>query len=295
MLTIRVPHRLSAQSMYGLLRDAIDENMEPRGNNITLDFSHLSFSDAAGITVIANLIEWLRKYGVTVSHANCNIERGGICYLDDCGFFQLYWGHPLSPYASPRGSTYPFKRLHCSECHQWVDGNVFPWIAKQTGIREGALTEFKTCIKELFNNIHDHSSEEVGCMHLQKYPNAERLKIAVSDFDVGIAHEVRKVKAGATDPYALYLATQEGFTSKADGKNMGAGLSYLIDNVVRRAKGVVEIYSGKGEITFGLSRAGALLHNTSFANGFYPGTLVSMTLRTDMIPNEEDEAGELLW
>lgn len=281
--------------MYGLLRDAIDEQMQPRDQEIEFDFSRLTFSDACGVTLIANLIEWLRKHSVSAKYANCDCSTPAVRYLDDCGFFETYWGQALSPYAHIRGTTYPFRRLHCSESHQWIDGNVFPWIAAKTGLREGALGEFKTCIRELFNNIKDHSSEEVGCMHLQKYPNAERLKIAVSDFGVGIPHEVRKVKPHATDEYALYLATQEGFTSKPGGKNMGAGLSYLIDNVVGRAHGTLSIYSGAGEIRFSRDNTGKTSHNVSLANGRYPGTLVSMTLRTDMIPDEEGEVGELLW
>ncbi|MDE1988064.1 MAG: STAS domain-containing protein, partial [Alphaproteobacteria bacterium] len=193
MLTIRVPSRLSAQRMYGFLNEVIDEDMEPRDDTIGLDFSRLSFSDAAGVTMISNLIEWLRKRGVTVDFSNCDPDDQAISYLDDTGFFETYWGAKLSPFARVRCTTYPFKRLHCSDSHQWIDGNVFPWIANQIGVSVKALAEFKTCVRELFNNIHDHSTEEIGCMHVEKYPVANRLKIAVSDFGVGIPNEVRKV------------------------------------------------------------------------------------------------------
>jgi anti-sigma regulatory factor (Ser/Thr protein kinase) len=172
---------------------------------------------------------------------------------------------------------------------------VFPWIADRVGVDERSLDEFKTCIRELFNNIQDHSTEEIGCMHVQKYPNARRVKIAVSDFGIGIPTEVRKVKPSATDPHALYLAAQEGFTSKPGGRNMGAGLSYLTDNVVSRNRGEVSIYSGSGEIHFHAVPNGAKRQRVALSRGFYPGTLVSMTLRTDTIGPPEMMEGVMPW
>ena len=234
--------------MYPLIASAIKDGA-PASEEIIFDFTYLNFVKSAGVVILSNLVEWLRKRGVTVSYANCTRTKPAIAYLDDVGFFAAYWGNSLSPEARIRSTTYPFRRLQCINSHQWIDGNVFPWIADKLSVKFSALNEFKTSVRELFNNISDHSAEQVGCMHVQWYPNIERMKIAISDFGVGIPAEVRKVREEVTDYQALCIATQEGFSSRP-GRNMGAGLNYIVDNIVKRYKGWVGIYSGGGFITF---------------------------------------------
>jgi sensor histidine kinase regulating citrate/malate metabolism len=158
------------------------------------------------------------------------------------------------------------------------------------GIHQGALREFQTCIRELFQNIEDHSTEEIGCMHVQWHPNVRRVKIAISDFGIGIPAEVRKVTSVPNDAAAIAKAVQDGFSSKG-GKNRGAGLSYLVDNVAGRNRGWLGIYSGNGHMAFDgpFSRKAALME------GAYPGTLVNMNLRTDTISTDADEGEDLSW
>jgi hypothetical protein len=88
------------------------------------------------------------------------------------------------------------------------------------------------------------------------------------------------------DHQAILLASKEGFSTKQGGRNLGAGLAILIDNVVDRNGGEVQIYANRGVlICAGTQR----IHYE--ATAFYPGTLVNIALRTDtieLIPDRED-------
>jgi signal transduction histidine kinase len=287
---IAIPYNLNPYTMYTLF-GAVIANQEPISREIEFDFSRVDFVESVGIVILSNLIEWLRKRNVTISYVNCDPMRRAIGYLDDVGFFSTYWGKPLTQKAQLRDTTFPFRSLMCIDSHQWIDGNIFPWLANKLEVTENSLAEFKTVVREIFNNIADHSEENVGCMHVQWHPNIKRVKIAVSDFGIGIPTEIRKVAEVKNDAVALKMATTQGFSSKK-GRNMGAGLSYLIDNVVGLNKGWVSIYSGAGQITFN--------HVTSVANlalkqGIYPGTLISMILRTDNIVGDAEEVEEVQW
>jgi hypothetical protein len=289
-LIVSVPRWLSSDTMYRLIQAAAD-GRTPRDEEISLDFTDVKFVDAFGLATLSNLVDWLRRRGVIVSYRNCDRANEGVAYLDDVGFFAAHWQAALSPNARLRQTTYPFTRLQCVDAHQWIDGNVFPWLADKLNVRPSALYELKTSVREIFNNISDHSTEQIGCMHVQVHPNIGRVKIAISDFGVGIPAEVRKVAGPGHDVQMLRLAATEGFSSKP-GKNKGAGLSYLIDNVVKRNQGWLGIYSGEGSITFNHVQHHSNLNVTPC---LYPGTLISMILRRDNLVANDDAEEDTPW
>ena len=289
-ISVVVPPSLNAGSMNRLL-DATIQNGHPVDGEITLDFSRLFFYESIGIVILSNLVEWLRSRGVTVHFSNATRDNGAVAYLDDVGFFKAYWDAPLSPLARLRDSTFPFRALQCADSHQWIDGNIFPWLQSKLHCHDAALYRMKAAIREVFNNISDHSEMNVGCMHVQWYPAIETVKIAISDFGIGISAEVRKVVPNATDPAALAWATTNGNSTK-NGRNMGAGLTYLIENVVKYHRGWLGLYSGSGSITFNhVTQIG----NLSALPGVYPGTLINMILRTGIMPDDEEGVVELKW
>lgn len=295
MITIQIPRQVDAETMYHVIGLAIGQDLSPTTSKICLDFSLVDFIDAAGVVSLANLIDWLRSHDVIVTHTGSDPQRPAIRYLDDTDFFKTFWGTPLTPYARLRSTTYPFRQLSCADSFQWIDGKVFPWIAERCGVPEYAFGEFKTCVRELFNNIRDHSTREIGCMHVQEYPKVHQMKIAVSDFGVGIPYQVKKIKGNVNDAVAIIEATKEGFTSNPSGRNMGAGLHYLLLNVISRNRGTVSIYSGYGEVHFAPWTNGYVVEKAKLTETHYPGTLVSMTLRTDMITVPDEDEGEEPW
>jgi anti-sigma regulatory factor (Ser/Thr protein kinase)/anti-anti-sigma regulatory factor len=293
-IIVRLPRSLKIETMYELINGVLDERRNARDSEIIFDFSQLGFVDPDGITVISNIIEWLKKRGIAVSFRNHNVDHRAIQYMDDCGFFKTYEGKPLRLFAATRATTIPFRRIMVEESHEWLDLHVFPWLAEKLGTTLASLAEFKTCVREIFNNIHDHSTENIGCVHIQWFPNDKKVRISVSDFGVGIPQEIARVYEVANDAAAIALAAQEGISSKPNGRNQGAGLSYLIDNVVGRNQGWLGIYSNRGQFTCS-SDTGRIRRRPRLAGGFYPGTLISIDLRTDRIERVEEERESLEW
>ncbi len=276
--------------MSSLLQAAIVAG-QPVSNEVEFDFSRIHFIESIGVVILSNLIEWLKKRHVHVTYRVADTHHPAISYLDDIGFFRTYWGEPISRQARLRATTFSFTSLQCGQVHQWIDGNFFPWLSYHLSCRTTSLYRLKASIREIFNNIADHSEEEIGCMHAQWYPANERVRIAISDFGVGIPAEVRKVLPAATDVQAVHWAFQEGNSSKR-GRNMGAGLHYLVESAVEYHKGWLGLYSGTGSMTFNrVTRAG----NCSLLTTGYPGTLINMALPTQDLPEHENEVAELEW
>jgi anti-sigma regulatory factor (Ser/Thr protein kinase) len=86
----------------------------------------------------------------------------------------------------------PLRKISCAESHGWLDQRAFPWLAAKLQVSTASIAEFKTCVREIFTNIQDHSTEDIGCIHIQFYPNEHRIRISVSDFGIGIPDEIRK-------------------------------------------------------------------------------------------------------
>ncbi len=286
---IPLPATVGTYQMCRLLDGAIKDG-SPSDRTIVFDFERVRFMAPLGVVVLANLIEWLRNHGANVEYQNANAANAAVSYLDDVGFFEHYWEAPISPFAQLRQTTFSFRALQCVDSNQWIDGQFFPWLKAKLNCRDAALYRMKTAIREIFNNIADHSEENVGCMHVQWFPNIDQVKIAISDFGIGMPAEVRKVMPDLTDTQALQWASKEGNSSKG-GKNKGAGLTYLIENVAKYHKGWLGLYSGKAGLTFNQVN---LEGNPVPLWTVYPGTLINMILRTGILPDEDEEEEEVL-
>ncbi len=282
-LTVAVPHNPDAGSMH-LLIDAAIIAGAPASKEITLDFRRVGFVESLAIVILSNgreIAAWRSAIAIAAG-------KGRLSPISMTRDFSKPIGE--HPFRRGRGRARPpFRFDACADSHQWIDGNIFPWLESKLNVKQSALTEFKTSVREIFNNIADHSGQDVGCMHVQWHPNISRVKIAVSDFGVGIPAEVRKAVAIANDATAIVAATREGFSSKP-GKNMGAGLSYLIDNVVRLNQGWVGIYSGQGYATFSHGKPSAGL-----LKGLYPGTLINMIFRADRLVVGDEDVDDVQW
>ena len=103
------------------------------------------------------------------------------------------------------------------------------------------------------------------------------VKLAVADFGPGIPTVVRRVHPELSDPAAIKLAVQEGFTTKSVATNAGVGLDYLLKAVVLNNGGHVTIYSSGGIVSFLRSRSGTeILSRVLLQEGFCPGTTIAM-------------------
>ena len=291
---VTIPYNFGISTMYSFVGSLIGSDKRPASQQILFDFSKLGFVDGGGLTVLTNILEWLQKRNVQYSFANYDGHKQAIRYLDDCGFFRTYLGTALSCNASVRSTTLPVRKIHHSESHAWLTNDLTPWLAQILDVNVPSLYSVNACIKEIFNNIIDHSSENIGCIHAQNYPNIKKICITISDFGRGIPTTISENFSVQNDGAAIVLATQEGITTKSTAGNRGGGLGVLIDYVVIRNGGSVGIYSEFGGVHCS-PISGRVRKAQWMGTGYYPGTLVNIQLRTDTIERIEDERENFEW
>lgn len=293
-LTLKLPGHLSGSSLCRVVSEFIRGCPAGLPASVTLDFGSLRFIEPAGVTFLSNFISWLHHKSVRVLLANHTSGSEALRFLDDSLFFEGVLGSRLNAWASPRNTTKPLVNVHHDESHAWLRMELVPWLSGRLNLTAASLHQFQVCISEIFNNIKDHSSLEIGCIFVQHFPNLHRVNIAVADFGKGIPNAVRSVRPQMTDAEAIVQAVQEGFTTKSTPRNRGAGLDYLLQTVVGANGGSVSIFSLSAHVQF--TRNGTSIESQSFADiGFCPGTTIDIQLRTDTIVSIQDEAEDLIW
>lgn len=295
--TVLLPPQFGSPQLYRFVRNVIDQHGRPVSDGISFDFGHLRFIDGVGLTVFCNTLEWLRKRNVHCHFTGYSANRESIKYLDDCGFFVSYLAQPLRASATVRATTLPFipfQRVEPAYSFGWIELQAIPWLASRLKTSEDALSSVGTSMKEIFNNILDHSDENIGCVHVQHYPQIDRIEITVSDFGKGIPANINARFGSRPDGEAIDYATREGVTTGGPGRNAGAGLSVLIDYVTG-VGGDVTIYSRAGGVRCSQGRNGGVRRALWVGQGLYPGTLFNIGLRTDTFESSLLEREAFTW
>jgi len=291
--TVRLPSQFNAGTLYPLISGLLGPNLKPNHQQVYFDFSSLAFIECTGVTVFANMIDWLVRHGVKCGFINHDNGRDASRYLDDCGFFLAYLGQALSAQAVLRETTMPLMKVQHSDSYAWLERTFRPWLSNILGTNPASLYSLSASIKEIFNNIEDHSEQHTGCIHAQWYPKRKRISIGISDIGIGIPRSIGRKYPGYSDGEAILFATTEGVTTKSTLRNYGAGLCVLIDYVVKNNGGRIDIRSGFGWAQCYIDH-GKVAKNFN-PSGFYPGTIFNITLRTDRIESLIDERESLEW
>jgi anti-sigma regulatory factor (Ser/Thr protein kinase) len=295
-LVIQLPKTFNGNSMYQFMKKALNEQGDAQCKEITFDFIDLEFIEPTGVVVLSNLIEYFLKIGVTTRFDGQQYLTKGVVYLDDSGFFRHYLKVFLRPHAALRMTTLPLKLVANPMAIMYLYEDMMPWLAQRLQTTAIALSTVRVCMEEIFNNISDHSGVNVGCVYAQHFPRQKEIHIAISDFGLGIPANVQKVRPEASPAEALSLAVQEGFTTKSNVRNRGAGLAILMRYVTLRNKGAVFITSGSAYMSAVPDR-NAMKTTARERPATYPGTLIHVILRTDSLqPLIEDiEPEEFTW
>jgi anti-sigma regulatory factor (Ser/Thr protein kinase) len=275
---VMLPARLNMDDLFKFVGYVVDEQANVRSSAIVFDFSDLSFIEPVGIVVLCNLIEYLKKANVKVTFRNHKQDRGCLRYLDDCQFFHRYLQHHIFPDATERTGTVPLQLIAHDEAFSYLSFRLIPWVGSVVGVTKEALDSMRACMEEIFHNVKDHSGVGIGCAFAQHYPDRSEIQIAISDFGFGIPSRVRSLLPNLNDQEALRRAAAEGFTTKSNVQNRGAGLPNLI-RFVTRVGGNVLIVSGRGELVAS-PRPGSYKLTARKSSDVYPGTLVRVILKT---------------
>lgn len=293
--TVYLPRRFETDAIYTFLNFLVDGDGNPIDDHIVFDFRYLSFINGTGFTAFFNTLEWLGKRGVRRQFARPPTMSPAISYLDDCGFFREFLGRSLSDRAATRNTTLPCSKITHAEGHGWLEYTLTPWLSDVLHVPAGAIASVKTCVKEIFNNIADHSTEQIGCVHAQHYPQMRQVRLTVSDFGRGIPNTIRAVHPGLDDAQAILTASREGVTARSNPQNRGIGLDYLITHVMAN-HGKVAIYSHSGSLICETRHAnGEPFRMPIVTPGLYPGTMVDIMLPTDRFVGDEIGTEDLEW
>lgn len=271
---IKLPNIFSRETMFVLLGAVLDENHDYRHRRITLDFSSLSAIQVGGVAVICNLIEAARKAGSKVDLAGVE-ECKAAKFLKGSGFSDLYVRNSFKNEKNKEHLT--LRLVGYEKSQSYIRDHAIPWIASIIGSDERALGNLQVCLEEIFNNIVDHSTIDVGCTYANFDRSKNLIHFCISDFGIGIPANVRKKMQIGTDSGAISMACKEGFTTQTTGRNRGAGLHILLNNIVVRNRGFVQIFSGKGVYSC-QNMAGKLKASGKNVDGSYPGTMIYMQI-----------------
>jgi anti-sigma regulatory factor (Ser/Thr protein kinase) len=296
-VTAKLPRTLNDETMYHFIGTVLDEQKDSKCETVTFDFSSLEFIYPVGIVVLSNLIEYLDRMKVKVRFAFHRVRTTATVYLDDAGFFERYVGEKAFDNSRVRPTTMPLQLISSARSMEFVHMRLIPWIARSVQQPEGALAALRTSLQEILHNVDDHSGVDFGCTFAQHFPQKEEIHIAISDFGHGIPDVVRRKVPDATDARAMWLACQEGFTTKTNVDNRGAGLPTLARYVTLRNGGTVLIAGGGGQISASRGHGGELRLTPRAARGIYPGTLVRVILQTNALMGaaQDVEPEEFEW
>lgn len=279
-LQIPLPANFNWDTMYQLIDKAVDENADSRCTRINFDFERLQWIEPVGIVVLSNLFEYLTRSGVKVSLSNFKRDVVPIRFLDDSGFFAKYLKSSVFPNAKVRSTTIPLQFVKSEGRYEYLSFKLLPWIGERVHLKPESLDALRVSIEEILLNIDHHSQVGIGCAFAQFYPQKQLIKFAISDFGVGIPNTVRKKLPELDDKAAIRKACEEGFSTQSNVRNRGAGIPNLMRYVTVRNKGTVLIASGKGAVSAS-ENDGSTKITARTSQGFYPGTLVQVILRTD--------------
>ncbi len=130
-------------------------------------------------------------------------------------------------------------------------------------------------IYEIFANAKTHSGTEHIYTSGQFFPRRDTIEFTICDTGIGFRNSIKR-RFGVELPArkAIQWATTAGHTTKADAPG-GIGLAILKEFIARN-RGALQIASNDGFYELGVAGE----HTRDFS-GEFPGTIVTMIIRTD--------------
>lgn len=285
---VRLPTNLNISSVGGVVRQAITSNTSIGREEIAINFEGLRFADPVGVVGLGGLVRYLLELNSEIKFSGLHLDTEVLRYLDSAGFIEEFLGKKINEESILRSTTVPYVNFRDTQYLSYLYGSLTPWIAREVNLSEDTISTIRTCLEEAFHNIEYHSGVASGCTMSQHFPQKKQLKFALADYGRGIPSLVRTILDIPSDARCIRKACEEGFTTKTNVRNRGAGLAILIRYVVERNGGSVELRSHKGYLR-AYPVDGKIRWETYDLDWAYPGTLVHVTLRTDTLERLDSE------
>ncbi|WP_439443671.1 hypothetical protein ACSMFR_02425 [Listeria aquatica] len=283
--------------MYSVIRECVDEDLNPITNCIVIDLEYLTFIEPSGQTILSNLIEWLHHNNCTVkikfktySSGSPNTPNKRVMeFLGDISFFSNYLKEDITQGIGwgPRANTCPLELINYSDAVDWIRCTFLPWMGRVLGVDVENLDYMQVALEEIFNNINDHSSVKTACISAQHYKKSGELSICVSDFGIGITKTLENIYPDLSEDERLREAIRPGVSSRTSPRNRGFGLGNIIRAVTNDELGTIHLHSNHGII---IANKDDIQHK--FSSTFYPGTFFEFKIdvkKAREIQNPEEE------
>jgi anti-sigma regulatory factor (Ser/Thr protein kinase) len=288
-LVLELPTRFNSATMNLFIGEVVGKQMATQCRLLMFDFTKCESIEAEGVVVLCNLIEFLKRRDVAVYFMGHKISTRVTRHLDNCHFFDQYLGHRVFESSATPQDVMPLMKIKGDGLTGYLYMKLMPWIASSVSLSDHALSGVRAALEEILHNVRDHSGVDAGCTFAQHLRRENEIRIAISDFGRGIPDLVRTVLPKLSDQEALKKACEEGFTTKSNVRNRGAGLPTLMRIVSQKNTGTVLLHSGNAQLSATQGAKGTKI-TARQAGGFYPGTLVQVILRTDTLQKLADDS-----
>ena len=244
------------------------------------------------LTIIASLAKSIKSKNISIDKVTA---RSGH-YLDRMGLFKAI--DKKSPFSisehEPSGRFIPLTQIRTSIEQTKFITEMIPLLH----LPPRKADAIKYMVGELVRNVLEHSNSKHGAfVAAQYYPNANNVRLGISDTGVGIKKSISQSWSASTDIKGIKLALTPGITgtTRREGgneTNAGAGL-FFIKSMAMVSRDYFVIYSGSGlykltkrdKRTKGFPRLHADpnkdKHSETNQAPYFPGTVVAADISLD--------------
>jgi Histidine kinase-, DNA gyrase B-, and HSP90-like ATPase len=288
---------LKTSTSKNLWNRFINANRYENGvQNLVVDLTQCSFIEPFHIVQVACLIEEYHLQNVAITFVKSDALALNE-YLTNIHFFD-YWqsGFNRSNYQQTGRMTNlslwkldeTMIHLYATYAQEYFENN----FRFENGFQFTDFQPLSIAIKELFNNIVDHSGSPVsGYTTIQFYPQNKRLKIAICDFGVGIPTLInRYLLQNGQEEISSMMAFKKGFennfSTKSTPRNKGYGLD-LLRAIVKNSNGQLRVISNDVmmNMTDTDEQIFAIKHN-------FQGTVFEIILDTTTFDTQDERMSE---
>ena len=193
-------------------------------------------------------------------------------------FIKTNTHRPTTIRVIPDFTAMPIRRVERERMVEYINATEQYFKNIISGSKDLAM--LNQCMSELINNVYDHSKSNIGAyVFCQYYPEAKEIKMAVSDYGIGIPKSVndsRKTNSILSEIDCLKWALKENNSTHSIPQNAGKGLD-TINSFVKKNRGELRLLSGGAQLK---GQSGRNNYSANIVKGF-KGTLIQITIKID--------------
>ncbi|WP_155114643.1 hypothetical protein [Lactococcus cremoris] len=157
---------MKKENIPKITHEVFDDNLKPKSDYFEFDFSKVDFIEPGGVVALCNLISLLKAKGVKgvlkLGKQPYNDKHKKVLnYLADSYFFIKKFDIVAVREPVFSQTVLTIEEINFSKFFSWKDQRLDLWLKNNTKTRS-SFTNIRTVMDEIYNNIKDHSTEDVG-------------------------------------------------------------------------------------------------------------------------------------